>query len=487
MGTAWRPIEDLPENWPDLRQRDLENLASIWREQASKLKDEGALREFNERLSREWSIETGIIENLYTLDRGTTILLIERGLEASLISHGASDKPAEEVVAILRDHQDVLDGLFDFVASRRKLSTSYIKELHQALTRHQASVQALNHNLGKMIDIELLRGDWKRLPNNPTRPDGSVHQYCPPEQVVPEMERLVEMHHRHQAEGIPCEIEAAWLHHRFTQIHPFQDGNGRMARALASLVFIHSGWFPLIIHRDIRSEYIDALETADGGDLSALVKLFADRQKKSLIRALSISEKVLGKHRSEQQVISAITDTMQRRRRGRYQQYQQVFNLADEMKEFACSRLRQTSRTIGRELQKLDKRFSSQVDMSNGKNDFWFRRQIVATAKVLDYYADTRTYRAWSRLIINEDRQVQLVISFHSLGYDFVGVIGVSAFLLFRDKKEKHASGYEGPHVVCRDVFQFSFGEGAKDIKERLGPWLDEVILTALDHWRRQL
>ena len=33
------------------------------------------------------------------------------------------------------------------------------------------------------------------------------------------------------------EIEATWLHHRFTQIHPFQDGNGRVARALASLVF----------------------------------------------------------------------------------------------------------------------------------------------------------------------------------------------------------------------------------------------------------
>jgi len=26
-------------------------------------------------------------------------------------------------------------------------------------------------------------------------------------------------------EQCPPEIEAAWLHHRFTQIHPFQDGN----------------------------------------------------------------------------------------------------------------------------------------------------------------------------------------------------------------------------------------------------------------------
>lgn len=49
------------------------------------------------------------------------------------------------------------------------------------------------------------------------------------------------------------EVEAAWLHHRFTQIHPFQDGNGRIARLLASLVFIKAGWFPLVVTRDDRA------------------------------------------------------------------------------------------------------------------------------------------------------------------------------------------------------------------------------------------
>jgi Fic family protein len=45
-------------------------------------------------------------------------------------------------------------------------------------------------------------------------------------------------------------VQAAWLHHRFTQIHPFADGNGQVARAIASLVFIEAGWFPLILKRD---------------------------------------------------------------------------------------------------------------------------------------------------------------------------------------------------------------------------------------------
>ena len=50
------------------------------------------------------------------------------------------------------------------------------------------------------------------------------------------------MYTEHQGCGVPLEVEAAWLHHRFTQIHPFEDGNGRVARALASLVFIPDGF-----------------------------------------------------------------------------------------------------------------------------------------------------------------------------------------------------------------------------------------------------
>ena len=122
----------------------------------------------------------------------------------------------------------------------------------------------------------MIRGDYKKLPNNPLRPDGTIHEYCPPEHVAAEMERLIEMHHSHAA---PPEVEAAWLHHRFTQIHPFQDGKGRIARALATLVFVRAGWFPLVVRNDGREGYLSALEAADAGDLTGLVKYFANLQK----------------------------------------------------------------------------------------------------------------------------------------------------------------------------------------------------------------
>ena len=71
---------------------------------------------------REWAIETGIIERLYDVDRGITRVLIEQGLDASLIPHGATDKPADRVIAIIRDQYQAVEGLLDFVGSRRPLS-----------------------------------------------------------------------------------------------------------------------------------------------------------------------------------------------------------------------------------------------------------------------------------------------------------------------------------------------------------------------------
>ena len=236
----WSPIKDWVEGWQELAMEELEGLAGIWKEQRGRLEHSSELKEFNKRLQRQWAIETGILENLYTLDRGITQLLIERGIKASLIPHGTSDRPVSHVVDLIKDQHEVVKGLFDFVGQTRQLSTSYIKEIHQALTAHQECVEARDPE-GRYLQVPLRRGVWKQRPNNPQREDGSVHEYCPPEHVASEMDRLMEMHEDHLEQGVPPEVEAAWFHHRFTQIHPFQDGNGRVARALATLVFLREG------------------------------------------------------------------------------------------------------------------------------------------------------------------------------------------------------------------------------------------------------
>src|SRR5215203_1712248 len=128
---VWNPIQDLPEIWPTLVSTEVESLAQAWDEIYNTLKDTAMLETFNERLRREWSIETGIIERLYTIDRGTTQLLIEQGIDSAFITHGATDRPVTEVIQVIKDQREALDGLFAFVAQKQPLTLHYIRTLHQ--------------------------------------------------------------------------------------------------------------------------------------------------------------------------------------------------------------------------------------------------------------------------------------------------------------------------------------------------------------------
>ena len=286
----WSPdtgIEDIEGDPNELGASEVPGIRAIWKEQQARLKGTPQLARFTERLSREWAIETGIIENLYEISREATQALIDHGFRADFIGHGDTNKPREYVLQLLRDQQAALDGVFDFIKSEREFSTSYIKELHAALVRSQDTTEAVD-TAGRHVEVPLIKGAWKEQENYPTR-DGVRYVYCPPEHTASEMERLVEIHHSHVAKEAPGDVQAAWLHHRFTQIHPFQDGNGRAARALASLALVKDGLFPLVITRDDRPAYISALEAADAGDLSPLLAVFGKSQATQFRKASAIS------------------------------------------------------------------------------------------------------------------------------------------------------------------------------------------------------
>jgi hypothetical protein len=197
----WNPISDLPGDWEQFRDKELEALCHAWELQRKAISQDEALAEFTRRLVREWAVETGIIEGVYTLERGITQTLIERGIEARHIRHDATNRDPELVARIIQAHADALEGLFSFVKSERALSTSYVKELHAALLKYQETVMVFDQ-WGKPFQTELRRGAHKILPNNPSRQDGSSHEYCPPEHVASEMDRLIELHDEHIAIGV---------------------------------------------------------------------------------------------------------------------------------------------------------------------------------------------------------------------------------------------------------------------------------------------
>ena len=483
----WEPIKDYEVEPKSLAKPEILTLAEIWEEQRQALEHSEGLQTFNERLRREWAIETGLLERIYTLDRGVTQMLIERGIDASYVSDQGGSQDPDRVVAMIRDHEDTMEGLFAFIKGERKLSPGYIKEVHAQLTRHQDTTNAVDF-LGRLVEVPLIRGSYKTQPNNPKRSDGSIHQYCPPEHVAAEMETLIKLHDSHL--GVPSEVEAAWLHHRFTQIHPFQDGNGRVARCLATLVFIRAGYFPLVI-RDTqheRTRYLDALEAADHGDLSSLVSVFAASQKRAFVQALGISGQVLRLTRAEQ-VVSATRDRLAERERARRAEWEKAKVTARALQLVAEHRLQEIADHLVEETSYFfrDARYFVDIEPAGGARDYYFRRQIIETARQFDYYANTTEYRAWTRLVIKADSQAEILVSFHGTGYEFRGVLAVSACFFRREETGAGEREIADVTPLSVEIFQINYRESQQDAESRFHEWLEDVLVQGLELWRAGL
>lgn len=471
-------ITDIEVPWQSLAASEIESIGKIWAEQRERLKGTSQLTQFTERLSREWAIETGILENLYEIDRGITQTLIERGFQAEFLTHGSTNKPTSYVLNLLRDQQDALEGVFDFITQRRDLSTSYIKELHAALVRSQDHTDA-QYPTGKLVEIPLIKGDWKMQPNYPTK-NGVVFTYCPPEHVASEMDRLVAIHWTHLEDGVAPEVEAAWLHHRFSQIHPFQDGNGRVCRALASLVLVRAGLFPLVVTRNDKDKYLDALETADKGDLKPLVNLFAALQRAQFRKATALSENILSTGADIASVMGSLMKAAEKSRATREQEQRKVFEHAKTLEADTASYFEGLVPSLQQVMLRVSAKGAAFVNRSNSETSHFYRAQIIDNARNhLDYYADTASYRSWVTLSMVWERRVRLVFAFHGIGRPFSGSLVCAPFLEFRDNDEDDQV-HSTIVPVTDEAFVFFYNESLARMRERFGVWRDKVVAIAL-------
>lgn len=100
-------------------------------------------------------------------------------------------------------------------------------------------------------------------------------------------ERLKHLDH----ENMKSVVELiAWFQHRFVQIHPFQDYNGRLARMMTILILLKMGLPPIEIKADTggdRQKYLEAMYEADEGDYSKLELLIESALNESLVKASS--------------------------------------------------------------------------------------------------------------------------------------------------------------------------------------------------------
>jgi len=487
----YQAISNLSQGEREIKSLELAALAQIWLERKDSLKQNGAHQEFLKKLQREWAIETGIIERLYTWDRGVTEVLIEQGIDTAIISHrgGLGHKEAENVTRLIEDQMATVEGLFAFVKDQQPLSQFYIRQMQSQLTLHQDTTTGVDTQ-GNRFEVSLIKGKYKEQPNNPRRTDGSQYFYCPPERVVDEMQVMLEWYE--QATDVAPEVLSAWLHHRFTQIHPFQDGNGRVARTLASLVFLKAGLFPVVIRDQDRLAYIEALEQADGGDLQPLTHLFSKRQKQALLKALGLEQQVTQAGQASAIISSALT-VLKEKARVSNGQTESVYQQAGRLQQAADAYFNKVELELSQGLKDVTPLGAEayhaglQSAAYPSKQDSYFRQQIIEIANKFDYHVNFDVYRSWVRLSIHTAFNFEIVCSIHGYGHGKTGLMAATLFSALRVEKEGGGTEVAETRPACTDHFQFNYAEADESISTRFHDWLEHSLPIALAEWSSRL
>ncbi len=239
--------------------------------------DLGLRKSLQERLRVEWTYNSNAIEG-NTLTFGETAFFLREGLTSE-------GRPLKDYLEV-RNHAEAIDGLQDIVARKRNLTEGLIKELHAVLLKGVEATEALGMG-GQRIQKPVTPGQYKKRPNHVLTLSGKIHHYADPLHVRDEMERLLDWYH--QAKEIHPVERGAIFHHRFVAIHPFDDGNGRMARILMNLILMQERYPPCIIQMRHRRRYLESLEKTDvTGKTEVFVAFVAQEMLSTLETILNI-------------------------------------------------------------------------------------------------------------------------------------------------------------------------------------------------------
>jgi Fic family protein len=261
--SAWGDLS--PED-VDLWNRFAANLAERRREASPE-----TLKAAVEVAVRAAALDTGAIEGLYSVDRGFTMTVAVQGLawQQMIDERGAGVRELFE--AQLAAYELVLDA----VTHKLPITEAWIRALHETLCGPQKTYRVLTDQGWQ--EQELHRGQYKSRPNHVRLTDGTFHAYAPVDRVPDEMHRLMEQIRTPAFEAAHPIRQASYCHYAFVVIHPFADGNGRVARALASTFFYRAQSIPLLIFANQRPAYLDALGLADLKDFNQVISFFLDR------------------------------------------------------------------------------------------------------------------------------------------------------------------------------------------------------------------
>ncbi|MBX7241773.1 MAG: Fic family protein [Bacteroidia bacterium] len=228
-----------------------------------------------QKLRLDWNYHSNHLEG-GKLTYGETKALILFGITAQ-------GKPLQDHLET-SGHDEAILWIEDVVKKQVQLTEVFIRQLHELILKNPYQKRAItpdNKEITRWIKI----GVYKSEPNHVRTQTGEIFRFATPEETPALMNDLLNWYNeKKENKEINPVLFAAEFHYRFIRIHPFDDGNGRLARILMNFILLQSGYPPAIIKSEDKENYFAALRQADAG----MFEPFAGYIAENVIRSLEI-------------------------------------------------------------------------------------------------------------------------------------------------------------------------------------------------------
>lgn len=264
---------------PDARltAADLARRLALWQE-ALPLSDRTA-RVLQRNLDLRWTHHSNAIEG-NPLSYRETWLLLTQGVVAS------GPHPYRAHLE-LQGHQRAIHQARTQAATGEPLTEEDLLDWHRSILVEPYPAPDAR---GRDTAVLIRPGVYKTAPNGVRTRDGAFHVFVPPAAVPSHMQAfLQELNDSLETESADIARLAATTHHAFVAIHPFADGNGRLARLVTNWQLERLGYPPPVLPVARRFDYYDALQAANAGNMAPLRHLMATCLSHALDFALAVA------------------------------------------------------------------------------------------------------------------------------------------------------------------------------------------------------
>src|SRR3989338_7735828 len=216
--------------------QDLKESYNVWLKQIPKsVKDK-----LNEDFVIRFTYNSNAIEGNRLTLRQTALILKDK-----VIPSGVRAEDYNEAI----NGKECLDYIKNY---KGDLNAAFLEKVNGILTKNTGVVYG---GRIRFFDVQI---------------QGSTHVPPPHTEVKKHLLNFFKWYSANKTKLHPFEL-AALIHAKLTWIHPFEDGNGRSARAIMNFILIKKGFPMFFIPFEKREEYYQSLEIADKGDYKAYV------------------------------------------------------------------------------------------------------------------------------------------------------------------------------------------------------------------------